>query len=89
MTFVKTIMDSYAFEISFPVAFQAPLWRTKPGNIIAHLVGHEGPGSLHLYLKNKGWINSLSSGVQNLGRGFALFKISAQLTKFGFGKYRL
>ena len=86
MTFIKTIMDSYSFDISFSVPFQAPLWRTKPGNILSHLVGHEGPGSLHSYLKSKGWISGLSSGVQNLGRGFALFKISVHLTKDGFGK---
>ncbi|KAL5511367.1 STE23_2 [Sanghuangporus vaninii] len=84
----KTIMDFYAFEISFPLPYQAPHWRVKPANYLAHFVGHEGPGSLHAYLKNKGWIISLSAGEQRLGRGFEIFKVSVQLSKEGFQNYR-
>ena len=48
-------------------------------------VGHEGPGSLHSYLKHKGWISALSSGAQPLARGIAMFKVTLRLTKEGFG----
>lgn len=77
-------MDFHAFEISFPLPYQPPFWRSKPDNFISHFVGHEGPGSLHAYLKNKGWITSLSAGAQNLGREFAMFKATIHLTKEGF-----
>ncbi|TDL24920.1 insulin-degrading enzyme [Rickenella mellea] len=85
---VKTIMDFHAFELSFPLPYQAPLWRSKPGSFLAHFVGHEGPGSLHSYLKSKGWITSLSAGCQSLGRCFAMFKATIHLTKDGFLNYR-
>lgn len=78
-------MDFHAVEVSFPLAYQAPLWRRQPANFVSHFVGHEGPGSLHSYLKNKGWITALSSGPQSLGRGFGMFRVTAQMTKEGFG----
>ncbi|KAF9246345.1 Metalloenzyme, LuxS/M16 peptidase-like protein [Melanogaster broomeanus] len=86
---VQTIMSFHAVEISFPLAWQLPLWKYKPGYFLSHLVGHEGPGSLHSYLKGKGWITSLSSAPQALGSGFAMFKATIHLTKEGFDNYRL
>ncbi|KAH8114098.1 insulin-degrading enzyme [Phellopilus nigrolimitatus] len=84
----KTIMDIYAFELSFPLPYQAPHWRVKPASFLAHFVNHEGPGSLHAYLKNKGWITALSAGEQSLGRGFAMFEVAIDMTKEGFQNYR-
>jgi insulysin len=77
-------MSFHAVEISFPFAYQPPLWRHKPGKFLAHFMGHEGPGSLHSYLKSKGWLTGLSAGPQGLGRGFAMFKITIHLTDDGF-----
>ncbi|KAF9000402.1 Metalloenzyme, LuxS/M16 peptidase-like protein [Cyathus striatus] len=84
---VQTIMSFHALEISFPVEYQAPFWRHKPTNFISHFIGHEGPGSLHSYLKGKGWVTQLSSGPQELARGFAMFKVTIHLTKDGFANY--
>lgn len=78
-------MSFHILEISFPLAYQPPHWRHKPGTFLAGLVGHEGPGSIHSYLKNKGWLTALSAGPQNLGRGFAMFKVTLHMTKEGFG----
>ncbi|EGN95669.1 hypothetical protein SERLA73DRAFT_113347 [Serpula lacrymans var. lacrymans S7.3] len=85
---VQTIMRFHAVEISFPLDYQAPLWRYKPTNFLAHFVGHEGPGSLHSYLKNKGWVTSLNSGSQSLARGFGMFKVTIHMTEQGFQNYR-
>ncbi|KAJ8522379.1 hypothetical protein ONZ45_g1033 [Pleurotus djamor] len=85
---VQTIMSFHAVEISFPLEYQPPHWRHKPANFISHLVGHEGPGSLHSYLKGKGWITALSCGPQNLARGFAMFKVTIHLTEEGFQNNR-
>ncbi|THG99965.1 hypothetical protein EW026_g2491 [Hermanssonia centrifuga] len=89
-TFISAemIMSIHCLEVSFPIAYQAPLWRYQPGNFVAHFVGHEGPGSLHSYLKNKGWVTELSSGPQPLARGFAMFKVTMHLTNEGFSHYR-
>ncbi|KAJ7172120.1 Metalloenzyme, LuxS/M16 peptidase-like protein [Mycena filopes] len=85
---VQTIMTFHALEISFPVEWQPPFWRHKPMSFISHFVGHEGPGSIHSYLKEKGWITALSCAPQNLARGFTAFKVTAYLTIEGFQNHR-
>ncbi|TFY62947.1 hypothetical protein EVJ58_g3532 [Rhodofomes roseus] len=85
---VQTIMTFHAVEVSFPLPWLASQWRYQPGNFLSHFLGHEGPGSLHSYLKNKGWITALSAGPQNLARGFAMIKITLNMTKLGFDNYR-
>lgn len=79
-------MSFHALELSFPLPYQPAFWQHAPGNFLAHFVGHEGPGSLHSYLKNKHWIIALSAGPQPLARGFANFKVTLRLTKEGFGE---
>ncbi|KAG1754340.1 Metalloenzyme, LuxS/M16 peptidase-like protein [Suillus lakei] len=85
---VQTVKAFHAIEISFPLVWQSPLWRYKPAHFISHFTGHEGPGSLFSYLKNKGWATSLSSGPQSLARGFEMFKFTIHLTKLGFENYQ-
>jgi insulysin len=77
-------MDVHMVEISFPLEYQAPQWKYKPANFISHLLGHEGPGSLLSYLKNKRWATGVSTGPQGLARGFAMFKLTINMTKLGF-----
>ncbi|KAN0077101.1 Metalloenzyme, LuxS/M16 peptidase-like protein [Tylopilus felleus] len=84
----QTIMDFHAVELSFPLAWEPPFWKYKPGHFLSHILGHEGPGSLHSYLRGKEWITSLDTAHQTLGRGFAMFKITTILTKEGFDNYR-
>ncbi|CAL1705686.1 unnamed protein product [Somion occarium] len=85
---VQTIMGFHALEVSFPLPYQPPFWRHQPGNFLAHFIGHEGPGSLHSYLKHKGWVSALSAGPQPLARGIAMFKVTLRLTKEGFENHR-
>ena len=68
---------------------QTSHWRFKPGSYLASIIGHEGPGSLHSYLKERGWITALSTGVQELARGIATFKITFYLSQNGFREYTL
>ena len=84
MVSVQTIMDFHALEISFPIDEQTEHWRFKPGGYLSNIIGHEGPGSLYSYLKERGWITALSTGVQDLARGFATFKITLYLSQNGF-----
>ncbi|KAI0748561.1 Metalloenzyme, LuxS/M16 peptidase-like protein [Daedaleopsis nitida] len=84
---VQTVMSFHALEISFPLPHIPPYWRYKPSGFLAHFLGHEGPGSLHSYLKQKGWITALSAGPQNLARGFAMFKVTLYMTPQGFENY--
>ena len=77
-------MDVQAMEIHFPIDEQTCHWRFKPGSFLASIIGHEGPGSLHSYLKERGWITSLNTGVQDFARGIANFKITFFLSQNGF-----
>ena len=83
---IQTVMSFHSLDISFPLEYQPPTWKHKPARFIAHLVGHEGPGSLCSHLKNNGWITGISSESQELGRGFGIFRITCQLTRDGFSK---
>ncbi|KAH9857197.1 insulin-degrading enzyme [Lenzites betulinus] len=84
---VQTIMSFHALEVSFPLPYLPPFWRHKPASFLGHFLGHEGPGSLHSYLKQKGWVTGLSAGPQNLARGFAMFKVTLYMTPQGFEQY--
>ncbi|KAG1878849.1 Metalloenzyme, LuxS/M16 peptidase-like protein [Suillus subluteus] len=86
---IQTVKAFHAIEISFPLVWQSPLWWYKPAHFISHFTGHEGPGSLFLYLKNKGWVTLLSSCPQTLARVFEMFKFTIHLTKLGFENYQL
>ncbi|KAF7295456.1 Insulin-degrading enzyme [Mycena indigotica] len=85
---VQTIMAFRSMELSFPAEWQPPFWRHKPLSYISHFVGHEGPGSIHSYLKNKGYITALGCSPQNLARGLAAFKITLTLTVDGLQNHR-
>lgn len=61
-------------------------YESKPTTILSHFIGHEGPGSLHSYLKQKGWLTSLSSGFLPNAKGFGFFIINIMLTKTGLGR---
>ena len=80
-------MKFHAVEISFPLPYQPPLWRHKPALFLSHFCGHEGPGSLHSFLKKKGWSTDVYAGPQALGRAFAMFKVTIYLTAEGFRKF--
>ncbi|KAJ6525427.1 Metalloenzyme, LuxS/M16 peptidase-like protein [Mycena vulgaris] len=85
---IQTIMTFHCLEIAFPLEWQPPFWRHKPATFLSHFVGHEGPGSVHSYLKSKGWITTLSCGPQNLARGLSTFKVTVYLTIDGFKNHR-
>ncbi|KIJ53958.1 hypothetical protein M422DRAFT_201065 [Sphaerobolus stellatus SS14] len=86
--FTKTITDFYSFSLSFLIPYERPHYLIKPTKFLAHFLGHEGPGSVYAYLKEKGWITSLSAGGQKWNRGVQTFQISAMLTEDGYANYR-
>ena len=53
------------FTFALPSLFDA--YMTKPDELLSHLVGHEGEGSLLSALKVKGWATKLSAGVADGG----------------------
>ena len=57
----------------------------QPSSYVAHLIGHEGAGSLLSYLRAKGWCNLLEAGPLNGAKGFMFFDVNVDLTEEGEG----
>lgn len=43
-------------------------------------MNHQGEGSLHKYLRDKGWANGVSASGENRCRGYGLFLIHVDFT---------
>ena len=61
----------------------------KPGEYIAHCVGHENFGSIFSLLKNKGWIVKLYSSQYEEDSNHRSFYVYVKLTDEGLSKLLL
>lgn len=86
--FAKPVMDSRTLEITFPFEDEEDMYETQPSRYLAHLIGHEGPGSILAYIKAKGWANGLSAGPSTSSPGTAFFEVSIRLTEEGLKVYQ-
>ncbi|MDP2436271.1 MAG: insulinase family protein [archaeon] len=59
---------------------------SKSSNFLAHLLGHEGPGSILFVLKQKGWGNALYSGTTIDEAEFSAFSVQIELTEEGLSR---
>lgn len=75
--------QQYSMSFNFPVPSTFYEYDAKPFGYIAHLLGHEGPGSLHHVLKEEGWAESLSAGIGYMDRVQGMFSIQIGLTDEG------
>jgi len=80
---VKTLKDEYAVSFAFPIPPTEPYYRKKPAQYLANLLGHEGEGSLHQALTDRGWITSLGAGATRLDDENAYLGIDIGLTEAG------
>ena len=87
IVFAKPVFDMRVLDMYFPYPDEEELFKSQPGRYLSHLIGHEGPGSILAYLKNKGWANGLSAGPSPLCPGSAFFSISIRLTEEGLRSY--
>ncbi len=71
------------FEFVFPWKDEYHL--SKPAALLGHLIGHEGSGSLHERLKDRGWINALSAGGSRNASNEGVFVVSVDMTPAGIG----
>jgi len=86
--FTRPVMDTRYLDLYFEFPDEDDLYETHPGKYIAHLIGHEGPGSVLSYLKKKGWVNELSSGSASICPGTGLFTARLSLTEEGLKHYQ-
>ena len=80
---IKPIKDTRKLVVSFPLPGIDHLYPRKPLTFISHLIGYEGKGSLFAWLRQQGWINSLSAGSGVSGSNFKDYAISFGLTPEG------
>lgn len=62
---IVPVKDSRQLSLSFPMPDMTHLYESQPCRYVAHLFGHEGPGSLCSLLKEYGWITYLSAGCRS------------------------
>jgi len=70
-------------SLEFPLPDLLEYYASDPTLYVAHLIGHEGPGSLLSYLKSKGWCNTLSAGPSAGAKGYMFFSVAMDLTEEG------
>ncbi|MBT4491769.1 MAG: hypothetical protein HOC70_00885, partial [Gammaproteobacteria bacterium] len=77
------LKDSFGVTYTFPIPPIGDLYRKKPMQYLANLIGHEGEGSLHKLLSDRGWINSLGAGESEVDDNHAMMAVSIELTEIG------
>jgi secreted Zn-dependent insulinase-like peptidase len=69
--------------LTFALPQQHSHYRSKPLNVLSHILGDEGDGGLLHFYKTKNWATSLSAGGGIEGSAFKDFNINLQLTDEG------
>ncbi|SEL38841.1 insulinase family protein [Halomonas daqiaonensis] len=80
---MQSVRDSQRVSFLFPVPDPQLAYRHKPADYLAHLLGHEGEGSLLAVLREAGWADGLSAGVTRGDGRHALFAVDISLTPDG------
>jgi nardilysin len=84
---LEAVRDVHSLCLSWTLPCLHKEYMKKPEDYLAHLLGHEGKGSLLCFLKAKGWASSLSAGVGTDGTqrsSYAyIFEMSIRLTDSG------
>jgi secreted Zn-dependent insulinase-like peptidase len=79
----KALKNANRLSISFPIPNTLAAYRNKPEHYVSNLLGHEGSGSLHSHLTQRGWIELLGAGSQEFDHSTSLFSIELMLTEQG------
>ena len=64
---LPSVRDYHEILVTFQFPCLDEAYGAKADEYIAHLVGHEGPGSLLSALKKRGWVNDLEAGIGETG----------------------
>lgn len=86
MQFVKPIKDIHTLNLHFVIPSQVAQYKSKPTRYISYLLGQEANNSLYSFLKQKGWITSLSAGLGSEYLEQQMFNVQLTLTKEGLSQ---
>ena len=84
---IEPVRELRAISLSFPMPPILPHHQSHPLALVAHLLGHEGRGSLLSALKGRGWAEGLNVGVGVRHRDFATFTIAVNATPTGIANH--
>ncbi|GAA0638606.1 insulinase family protein [Halomonas beimenensis] len=79
----RSLRDSRRLTFYFPVPDPLQAYRLKPVTYLANLLGHEGEGSLLEALREAGWADGLSAGLDRSDGRHALLSVDISLTPAG------
>ena len=80
---IEPIKELRQLKLSFPMPESLSLYEYKPLQIINHLIGHEGEGSLLALFKKRGWAEGLSAGRGVSTPWESTLTVNVQLTLVG------
>lgn len=87
---LEAVKDVHILDLSWTLPCLRKDYTKKAEDYLAHLIGHEGRGSLLFFLKAKGWATSISAGVGDDGMHRSsiayVFGMSIYLTDSGLEK---
>eukprot|EP00299_Pterocystis_sp_00344_P020106 c9899_g1_i3.p1 GENE.c9899_g1_i3~~c9899_g1_i3.p1 ORF type:complete len:436 (-),score=106.58 c9899_g1_i3:173-1336(-) len=86
--FSVPVTDTRTLVVMFPCPSSVKTYKTKPEHCVAHLIGHEGSGSLLSHLKAQLWANTLTAGLVPISADEALFSVSIGLTELGVKEWQ-
>ncbi len=80
---IVPVKDKQSLRLTFPVPDPDPYYLQKPLTYLAHLLGHEGKGSVLSSLKEQGWAQGLAASPGRTMDDEATMEIRVDLTKSG------
>ncbi|XP_056165703.1 nardilysin-like isoform X2 [Syzygium oleosum] len=87
---LEAVKDVHVLDLTWTLPCLRQHYSKKSEDYLAHLLGHEGRGSLHSFFKARGWATSLSAGVGDEGLHRSsiayVFGMSIRLTDSGLEK---
>ncbi|KAM7527580.1 hypothetical protein LguiB_030990 [Lonicera macranthoides] len=87
---LEAVKDVHILDLSWTLPCLRKDYMKKSEDYLAHLIGHEGKGSLLFFLKAKGWATSISAGVGDEGMHRSsiayIFGMSIHLSDTGLEK---
>lgn len=80
---IQPIKELRRLQFTFPMPETQSLYAHKPIQLLSHILGHEGDGSLLALLKQQGWAEGLSAGQALSTERDATLMVQIQLTRDG------
>ncbi|PRQ34797.1 putative insulysin [Rosa chinensis] len=63
---LEAVDDVHILHLAWTLPCLQEHYLKKPEDYLSHLLGHEGRGSLHFYLKARGWVTSLDTCLSGM-----------------------